>query len=157
MRTTATVCKSFTFSAAHHLPHHDGLCRGQHGHTYKLEVMVTGAILEPVIEDPVSPEGMVVDFNEIKTAYREIIEPLVEHKDLNVTMEGLLPKVYVEDEDAWYPLTTCENLVTWMYWALQEALIDTGVIGEHYLRVRLWEGPTSYAQLPADRNGVDHA
>ncbi len=32
---TVSVCKTFTFAAAHHLPHHEGLCAGLHGHNYR--------------------------------------------------------------------------------------------------------------------------
>jgi 6-pyruvoyltetrahydropterin/6-carboxytetrahydropterin synthase len=39
---TATVRKCFTFDAAHQLPNHGGKCRHPHGHTYKVEVALTG-------------------------------------------------------------------------------------------------------------------
>lgn len=46
--THTTIGKTFTFEAAHHLEHHRGKCRRPHGHSYKLEVMVTGAV-KPVL------------------------------------------------------------------------------------------------------------
>lgn len=119
----ARVGKQFTFHAAHQLLNHDGACRNLHGHTYEVEVVAHGH----VSTDAGSPkEGMVIDFTDIKTIYKEKIEPLVEHQNLNDTLP--------------IPTTTAENIAGWMYGVFHENL---GVV----VCVRVWETRTSWAEV----------
>ncbi|MBR6908475.1 6-carboxytetrahydropterin synthase, partial [bacterium] len=55
-----TVTKIFKFEAAHWLPFYDGACHNLHGHSYKLEVTVTGEVKENV-KNPQC--GMIIDFS----------------------------------------------------------------------------------------------
>jgi 6-pyruvoyltetrahydropterin/6-carboxytetrahydropterin synthase len=74
-----TVTRSFTFDAAHVLSWHPGKCSRLHGHTYRLEVSVTG---------PLDSNGVVVDFGEIKkTVAAAVLEPL-DHSLLNDTVDN---------------------------------------------------------------------
>lgn len=73
------------FSAAHYLTNYDGPCARLHGHTWKVEVWLTG---------PVNPAtGMVVDFKSVK----DIIDVL-DHHCLNDL----------------FNLPTAENVVTYL-------------------------------------------
>ncbi len=152
---TATIGKQFTFHAAHQLPHHHGLCQHLHGHSYKLEVAVTGRVSDP---DGASDEGMVTDFDRIKACYKEEVEPLVEHRFLNDTLFNKVPTTLIDGPDGGKlpcALTTCENIAMWLHEVFTKALIrDPNEMGA-YVRITLWETPTSYARVPADRNGVD--
>jgi 6-pyruvoyltetrahydropterin/6-carboxytetrahydropterin synthase len=124
----ATVRKSFDFPAAHANAHHAGHCSNVHGHTWVLEIFVKG----PVIGDDDRPDhGMVVDFASIKDAYRTHVEPYVEHQFLN---ESLAP--------FGLPEYTTEWIAAWILEQLRAAL--PGIV-----RVRLWEGRTSYAEVEA--------
>lgn len=38
------VAKQFRWEGAHRLPWHDGLCKNNHGHSYKMEASVDGAV-----------------------------------------------------------------------------------------------------------------
>ena len=76
---TATICKAFTFDAAHQLPNHDGKCRFLHGHTYRVELELHGPVREP---DGRSDGGMVVDFAEVKRAWKPLHDRL-DHSFLN--------------------------------------------------------------------------
>jgi 6-pyruvoyltetrahydropterin/6-carboxytetrahydropterin synthase len=119
-----TVCKSFDFPAAHSNGHHDGHCRHKHGHTWTLEVYAEG----PLVGDTDrSDYGMVVEFNELKQAYREAVEPMVEHQDLDSTL-------------AFLPERTTEMIATW-------ALESMHARCPQVRRVRLWEGKSSYAEV----------
>ncbi|MDF9502052.1 6-carboxytetrahydropterin synthase, partial [Bacillus cereus] len=40
------VSKEFTFDAAHHLFHYEGKCKSLHGHTYHLQIAVSGLLDE---------------------------------------------------------------------------------------------------------------
>jgi len=75
------LVKSFGFEAAHFLPGFpDGhKCRRMHGHSFKVDVAVAGDV------DP--RQGYLVDYGEIKEAFRAIEERL-DHRLLN-EIEGL--------------------------------------------------------------------
>jgi 6-pyruvoyltetrahydropterin/6-carboxytetrahydropterin synthase len=120
-----TVCKSWTFDAAHQLPNHDGKCRFLHGHTYRVEVFATGYV-NP--KNGRSDEGMVVDFGVLSRVWREDVEPWLDHQFLNDTLA-----------DEGVEITTAENIAGWI---LTKMAIIPGV---H--KVRVWETPTSFAEV----------
>ena len=77
----AELIKTFRFEAAHSLPNvpPDHKCRRFHGHSYRVDIHVTG---------PVDPEaGWVMDFDEIKRAFAPVLEDL-DHRALG-DIEGL--------------------------------------------------------------------
>ena len=58
-----TITKIFHYEMAHALHRYDGACANIHGHSYRLEVTITG----PVITDPTHPKcGMIIDFGDLK-------------------------------------------------------------------------------------------
>jgi 6-pyruvoyl tetrahydropterin synthase/QueD family protein len=76
--------KDFTFSAAHHLPQHDGKCRDQHGHNFKGKIVIRSQVLMGGVKD-----GMVMDYTDVKARIAYTIEKYLDHKDLNVTLPEL--------------------------------------------------------------------
>lgn len=123
------ICKEFTFHAAHQLPNHRGKCKDLHGHTYKVEVEVSG---ELELAEDASDECMVMDFDELKEYYNENIHKKVDHKFLN----DVLPF-----------RTTAENIARWIFETLETEI----TFGRRYVtRVRVWETPTSWAEVHAD-------
>lgn len=83
-----------TFDAATALPGHDR-CAGLHGHTYKVEVMVSGE----------AKGGVVADFRAVKRSLREAIKPY-DHADLSAQFD--------------YP--SCETLCVEISKTLQKAV-----------------------------------
>lgn len=131
-----TVGKEFDFHAAHQLPNHDGQCQRVHGHTYKLVVEVRGLPQETTGE---SDEGMVIDFGRIKWAYKNLIEPIFEHHDLNLTVRPLLYQAGLPE------VTSCEVMVQFIAQRLSAHWADEDRF--RLTRVRLYETPTSYAEV----------
>ncbi|GGF23800.1 6-carboxytetrahydropterin synthase QueD [Halobacillus andaensis] len=117
------VSKEFTFDAAHHLHCYEGKCKNLHGHTYKVVFGISGYTDEI---------GLVIDFGDIKTIWKEQIDIHLDHRYLNDT----LPKMN----------TTAENMVVWIFEKMQEALVEER---EDYRVefVKLYETPTSYAEV----------
>ena len=68
------IAKEFRWEMGHRLPKHDGACRNVHGHSYRMVVEVEGEI------DPGT--GMVMDFADIKMAFKPILDRL-DHYYLN--------------------------------------------------------------------------
>lgn len=69
-----TITKRFDFEAAHVLPWHPGKCKRLHGHSYKLEVDVTGNLDE---------NGIVADFTDLKELVKNEVVDKYDHQNLN--------------------------------------------------------------------------
>ena len=98
---------------AHFLPGHTK-CGQLHGHTYRVEVMIEGEQQKG---------GMVIDFNELKTRTREVLQAY-DHRNLNDFME--------------FP--TVENICA----ALSEKLTARVPFP---LTIRVWEGNGKWAEI----------
>lgn len=114
-----TVTKKFEFESAHHLPGYMGKCAELHGHTFKLEVEISKAPTGSAVYN-----GMVLDFNDIKSIVTERIIEKLDHKCLN-------------DLFSFNP--TSENLVAW----IADELLNC--FGAGLESVRLYETSNSYA------------
>ena len=88
------IFKEFTFEAAHRLPNvpPDHKCFRLHGHSYRVEIHVSGEVSEPA--------GWIVDFAEIREAFQPLFE-ILDHNYLN-EIEGLSNP-------------TSENLAVWIW------------------------------------------
>lgn len=153
----ATVCKQFTFAASHQLPNHDGPCHDLHGHTYRLEVMLTGRV-KPPNGDP--DEGMCLDFTELKEIYERRIAPRVDHKHLNESLAGVLPETNIEKVEVTTlqsaepeyvdghgdPVPTSEEIAAWI-WRVFDHELRLDATPKRRVTIRLWESPTSYAEV----------
>ncbi len=113
---TSVTC-TFTFEAAHRLAWHPGKCRNLHGHSYRLDVTVAG---------PLDANGVVIDFDELRSVVdREIVVPW-DHCDLNQVIDN--PTAELLAHRAWALLTA--------------AGLDLSAL-------RLWETDNSSAELTA--------
>lgn len=135
-----TVIKQFTFDAAHHLPNHKGKCKQMHGHTYKLEIGVTGNIQLAT--------GMVVDFGDLKKIIQEQVIDLLDHQLLNEVGEGydchtVLEKERLNNNPFPNYLPTAENMVEWIRCQLTSKI---NTPEKQLTFIRLWETPSSYAE-----------
>lgn len=74
-----TICREYEFDAAHQLQWHEGACRRLHGHTYRLEVEVSG---------PLDERGVVMDFAELDAVVRSQVLAIVDHQFLNEIIEN---------------------------------------------------------------------
>lgn len=123
-----SICKIFKFEAAHCLVRHSGKCKNLHGHSYKLEVEISGEIHK----DGLADHGMIVDFGVLKTIISPLLET-IDHQNLN--------DIYL------YP--TAELMVDSISESLQR-LLSQGAGRICLERVRLWETDTSYAEWRKD-------
>ena len=72
-----SLCRKFSFEAAHYLPHYQGDCQHVHGHSYHLEVCVLGT---PISEAGHPNDGMVIDSCELKKIVKEHILDKYDHR-----------------------------------------------------------------------------
>lgn len=125
-----SVTKIFEFEAAHRLPDYDGACKNLHGHSYKLEVEVSG------YTDKVT--GMIIDFKIFKKIVEDAVLYKYDHSNLN----------------DFFSMPTAENMVVSIAKNLSEIINfiqpgkpSKGFSGMSVVRVRLWETSTSYAEV----------
>lgn len=91
------IVKEFTFDAAHRLLNYNGPCANLHGHTYKLQVVLSG---------PVQKNGMVIDFVDLKKVVMERVISKLDHKFINKIIRQ----------------PTAENISIWVWKQLEESL-----------------------------------
>ncbi len=90
-----SISKKFSFEAAHNLPLHDGKCKNLHGHSYVLEVFVSG-----LVQNEGPKIGMVMDFSDLSKIVKEKIIDIWDHKYLNdivafpTTAENLAQEIF---------------------------------------------------------------
>ena len=118
MKTKLT--KQFKFEAAHSLPNHDGKCKNLHGHSYILEVTVSG---EKHISGP--KEGMIIDFSDLSKIVEENIINKWDHQFLN----EILPFT-----------TTAENLAEECFKILEHNNLQVE-------KIKLWETSKSFVEV----------
>lgn len=126
------VTKIFSFAAAHRLYEYKGKCNNIHGHTYRLEVTVSGVL---------NALGMVIDFKDLKEKVTESVLTAFDHalilhgKDPLVgILTGVVPIVVMKENP------TAEN----MLYVIRDILTSNGI---EPFKLRLYETETSYADL----------
>lgn len=121
-----SITKRFKFESAHHLPFHEGKCKGVHGHSYILEIEVTGILAD----DESGIHGMIMDFSDLKKIVHEYIVEVLDHQDLNLHFDN----------------PTAEAMVLWIRNTLLFRIESGPTSRLKLVRVRLWETEDSYAE-----------
>ena len=107
------IRKSFTFEAAHVLPHHPGKCARLHGHSYRLDVALEGPL-----QTSGPATGMVEDFEVVSRVVKAAVIERLDHRSLNELMDN----------------PTAENIVSWIWGRLASELSQLA-------ELTLWETP----------------
>lgn len=134
------IAKEFSFDMAHMLDGHDGKCQNLHGHTYKLQVEVSGELVSNGAK-----RGMVMDYIDLKSIVKREILDLMDHAyiyDLNNERESQVAQLLLELDSKVYGIpsrTTAEQIAKYMFEKLAQVGLPVSLI-------RLWETPTSYCE-----------
>ncbi len=120
------VTKIFSFEAAHKLIHYEGTCQNLHGHSYELEVTISGSI---------NDRGIVLDFKDLKMIVNNAVVDRLDHSYLNDVFD-------FED-------TTAENIISFIWDELRNALQEKHNAANNLCleRVRLYETKTCYVEI----------
>ena len=134
---------------AHTLFEYDGLCRNIHGHSYNLEVTISG---DPRNEPGHPKDGMVLDFSELKTIVKSrivdrfdhalMVNNLVPEKQMELLRQTTNRIIVVNFQP------TSENIVVYIAEILQQHL----PAGVKLFSIRLFETVTSFAEWFASDN-----
>lgn len=116
-----TIFKDFTFSAAHAIRGHTRGCENLHGHNYRVRIHVQAHALDAL--------GMVIDFADLKTVAREVLDPF-DHRVIN----DIPP--FTERN------TTAELLSQYVFDEISQRVNDDRL---RVARVEVWENDTACA------------
>ena len=108
-----------TFAAAHKVVDSSGKCEKLHGHTFTVEIFV--------VSEATEPNGMVIDFADLKAALQKVTEKL-DHSYLN------------DNDELGNP--TSENIAKYFFIQLQKTFPGKPKLE----KVRVWESPKSWAE-----------
>lgn len=138
MRRKVYVTKKFGFEAAHYLPDYEGDCSNMHGHSYKLEVTLSGYIDCTNGVD----SAMVLDFKLLKKLVTERIINKYDHKLLNEfftfpTAENMAIGIYQ---------CICQSIEQLPYGLPNKAVKSFNDKNIKVESVKLWETEDSYAE-----------
>ncbi len=143
------VTKQFGFEMSHALLNYDGLCRNIHGHSYKLQITVSG---EPFQDAGGPKDGMVIDFSILKKIVQEQIISKLDHslminEKAPTDKLNQLGQMYERHQVVPFQPTT-ENLVVYI------ADVMKTILPEHIelFSVRLFETSSSFAEWFASDN-----
>ncbi len=138
---TVRVTKRFTFEMAHALRCHDGLCAHIHGHSYVLDITISGIPAEA----PGHPkDGMVIDFADLKG----MVKPLVDRYDHALFLHERERGTVNADEQLFGRVIftpyqpTCENILL----AIVGELLPQILPEVQLCAARLQETATSWAE-----------
>jgi 6-pyruvoyltetrahydropterin/6-carboxytetrahydropterin synthase len=131
------ITKRLRIETAHRLAHSPSLrCRGVHGHSYVIEVTMTGVVNDET--------GMVVDFGEIKKKVGAFVDRF-DHAIVLHSNDTLLYIVPLEKLNPRYIITpyhpTAEMMAAHIWWWTKTAFNDTARV----VRVRVKETENSWA------------
>lgn len=148
----ARIGKSFTFEAAHRLQNHNGKCFNLHGHSYRVEIAITGEIQEDSLATPDDrnpAQGMVLDFGRLNEWWKPI-EAAFDHKTILDNADpwaSQLREIGVEVAEFHLP-PTAENIAAWILEDLQTWLLNEIWPGQIFTTptVRVYETAKSWAE-----------
>ena len=140
------IIKIIEWDMGHRILHHRSVCRGLHGHRYKVEIGVSG---DMVSKPDVSEEGMVIDFSDIKKISNQFIQEKLDHAFMVWEKDEELIRFFKQSKGhkpVIVPFTpTAENMAAYIFNELQDKFQDVYKTGLHLHSIKLWETPTSYA------------
>lgn len=127
------------FSAAHRIVGHKGRCSSLHGHNYSVTVSVRGAVD--------SASGMVVDFSDLKTILKAVLDCL-DHSTMLQRSDPLYDAVAGDRLTLLVPFAgppTVEAVTRWIWRELSGRLTGLKDVSLHSLTV--YETADSFAEM----------
>jgi len=138
------ITKTIEWHMGHRIPNHDGQCRYPHGHSYRLELTLSG----PLVKEQGAPdEGMIVDFSLVSQALKTHVKDLLDHRFVAYDQDPLLKKAFAGDlgeelKIFFVPfIPTSENLVKWCYLQLKDVFPPK----INVVKLRLYETSKSWS------------
>ena len=123
------IVKIIQWDMGHRVLHHRSICKGLHGHRYKVEICVSGNL---VSASGASEEGMVIDFADIKKISNQFIHNNLDHAFMVWEKDEELLNFFKESKGhkpvivSFTP--TAENVAAFIFHQLQDKFEDVHVL-----------------------------
>lgn len=144
-----TITKEIEWDMGHRVTNHHSKCRNLHGHRYKLQVTLTGELVDVEGE---SSQGMLIDFSDIKDIAMTEIHDVLDHGFMMWTQDSLFSRFeHIKDkEDQKFIFVdfvpTAENLAKYIWDILVKKYEDKFSTGLKLHKITLWETPKSFVE-----------
>ena len=127
------VTKCIEFCYGHRLLNYEGKCRHLHGHNGRVEISVSGDVLDE--------RGMVTDFGDIKRIMKSWIDENLDHRMILNRDDPALEFIEESGEPCFLinENPTAENIAKLIFIKAQE-------LGIPVSSVKMWETPDSFAE-----------
>ncbi len=143
------ITKIIEWDMGHRVPNHRSKCRNLHGHRYRMEMTISGKIIDKPGD---SSEGMVLDFGDLKSTMMMKIHDTLDHGcmiyDQDLLLTGFFESCAHENlrviKVPFIP--TAENIAEWCF----EQLCNSIPAGVKIVNIRLYETPNSWADYKPD-------
>lgn len=143
------ICRAFTVESGHMLSKHPERCRYPHGHTRRIEIVVSA--------DSLNSNDMVVDFKALKLAVSELVDRFDHSMAINKAdpLRDAIATVHPDSIVEFDRDPTTEIMAETIFAGVARILHE-GFAQEHYCipagvvkleSVRVWETPDSWAEF----------
>lgn len=142
------ICKTFTVESGHMLSKHPERCRFPHGHTRRIEIVISSESLDA--------NDMVVDFKALRMAVEDYVERY-DHAIAMNSVDPLLPdirRIHPESVIVFEAVDPTTEVIARDIYDFVADVLESGCEGTfpippnsvHLDRVRVWETPSSWAE-----------
>lgn len=139
MKLMCTIAKDHVVCAAHRLMEHPGKCDRLHGHNYR----ITYHFAAPA---GLNPQGMVIDFGDIKGSVMWAVDDLIDHKCILQEGDPLIEHLDPAEVFVMPNSPTAENIGIGLIHAVQD-LLDKAGTGIIIVRIDIEETPGASATV----------
>ncbi len=143
------ITKYVEFDMGHRVPYHKSKCKNPHGHRYRVEVALSGDIID--LEGK-SENGMIMDFKDVKKILMEEVHDKLDHGFMYWEKDKVMETFFYAYPDfnsiqtSFTP--TAENIAAWLYKILKNKYQHKYENNLKLEYLKLWETPTSVAIAP---------
>lgn len=143
-----TITRKLEFDAGHRIPDHKSQCRNLHGHRYRIEITLTGSVIDA---EGNSDNGMIMDFSDVKALAQRHLVDLWDHAFLvyagDTAVRGFLESLAGHKTVIIDRIPTVENLAQVAFDQLREAYHDRYGTGLRLEKLVLYETPNCWAEI----------
>jgi len=143
------ITKCIEFDMGHRVPYHKSKCRNPHGHRYKIEVALSGDIIDLTGK---SENGMIMDFKDVKKILMREVHDKLDHGFMYWEKDEVMDEFFTRNSNFLSICTsftpTAENIAGWLYKVLRNNYNHKYQNNLKLEYVKLWETPTSIAIAP---------
>lgn len=140
------ITKIVEWDMGHRIPNHHSQCRNLHGHRYRMEVVISGEIIETPND---SSSGMLIDFSDLKTILETQIVIPCDHAFMMSDSDDIMINFFKENSALKHFVVpfppTAEEISKWCATKIAKQIKSVYQGRIKLESVTIWETPTSKA------------